>query len=105
MIDFLLTDHDLADGRAGDYESSVVESVRIAIMAWRGESPFQPDRWTDWASLLGGRDTDTIRAAVILAASSVPGVTGFDVTDIRIDGDRRCTITCIINGQSEIINV
>lgn len=99
-------DGDLADGNlAGDGES-VLQSCKIALQAWRGESPLQPDRGTDWHKLAAhGKEQDTV-TAVVAAVARVQGVATFGITGVKIDPSSRVvSVDVQVNGIGQTINV
>lgn len=107
MRDFQLSnDGDIIDGRLADADETVAQSCRIALQAWRGESPLQPDRGTDWNLLAAhGKEQDAV-SAVVAAVSRVRGVSTFGITGVRIDPSTRVvSIDLQINGSEQTINV
>ena len=100
----LNADGDLADGRLAEDDES--QSCKIALQAWKGESPLQPDRGTDWHKLAShAREQDAV-SAVIAAIARVRGVSTFGITGVRIDpATRVVSVDVQINGIGQTINV
>nr|DAO91510.1 MAG TPA: secretion system protein [Caudoviricetes sp.] len=107
MKDFQLNaDGDLADGNLAEDDESIAQSCKIALQAWKGESPLQPDRGTDWHRLAShGREQNAV-SAVIAAIARVKGVSTFGITGVRIDPTTRIvSVDVQINGTGQTINV
>lgn len=107
MRDFQLNaDGDLVDGNLADDDESIVQSCKIALQAWKGESPLQPDRGTDWHMLAShGREQDAV-SAIIAAIARVQGVSTFGITGVRIDpATRVVSVDVQINGIGQTIDV
>lgn len=97
---------DLGDGRLAEGDESIAQSCTIALQAWRGESPLQPDRGTDWHLLAAhGKEQEAV-SAVVAAVSRVRGVSTFGITGVRIDATTRAvSVDLQINGIGQTINV
>lgn len=107
MRDFQLNaDGDLVDGRLAEDDESIAQSCRIALQAWKGESPLQPDRGTDWHKLAAHSKEQDAVSAVITAIARVRGVSTFGITGVRIDPTTRIvSVDVQINGIGQTINV
>ena len=99
-------DGDLVDGRLAGGDESVAQSCKIALQAWKGESPLQPDRGTDWHKLsMHSKEQDAV-SAVIAAISRVQGVSTFGITGVRINPITRVvSVDVQINGVGQTIDV
>lgn len=97
---------DLANGHLAEGDESIAQSCKIALQAWKGESPLQPDRGTDWHLLAShGKEQDAV-SAVIAAVSRVRGVSTFGFTGVRIDpATRAVSVDVQINGTGQTIDV
>lgn len=102
----LNSDGDLTDGDLAAEDESVLQSCAIALQAWKGESPLQPDRGTDWHQLAAhGKEQDTV-TAVVAAVARVQGVATFGITGVKIDPSSRVVgVDVQINGIGQTINV
>lgn len=102
----LNSDGDLADGGLAAEDESILQACKIALQAWRGESPLQPDRGTDWYKLAAhGKEQDTV-TAVVAAVARVQGVATFGITGVKIDpGSRVVRVDVQVNGIGQTINV
>lgn len=102
----LNSDGDLADGDLAAEGESVLQSCKIALQAWKGESPLQPDRGTDWHKLAAhGKEQDTV-TAVVAAVVRVQGVATFGITGVKIDPSSRVvSVDVQINGIGQTVNV
>lgn len=102
----LNADGDLVDGHLAEDDESTAQSCRIALQAWRGESPLQPERGTDWHRLaMHSKEQDAV-SAVIAAISRVQGVSTFGITGVRIDpATRVVSVDVQINGIGQTIDV
>lgn len=107
MSDFQLNaDGDLVDGRLAEDDESIAQSCKIALQAWRGESPLQPDRGTDWHKLAMRSKEQDVVSAVIAAIARVQGVSTFGITGVRIDpATRVVSVDVQINGTGQTIDV
>ena len=102
----LNADGDLVDGRLAENDESIAQSCRIALQAWKGESPLQPDRGTDWHKLAKHSNEQDAVSAVIAAISRVQGVSTFGITGVRIDSVTRVvSVDVQINGTGRTIDV
>ena len=102
----LNSDGDLTDGRLAENDESIAQSCRIALQAWRGESPLQPDRGTDWHKLAAHTKERDAVSAVIAAIARVHGVSTFGITGVRIDpATRTVSVDVQINGTGQTIDV
>lgn len=102
----LNADGDIVDGYLAEDDESIAQSCKIALQAWKGESPLQPDRGTDWHTLaMHSKEQDTV-SAVIAAVTRVQGVSTFGITGVRIDPTTRVvSVDVQINGIGQTINV
>lgn len=102
----LNTDGDLHLGELAENDESIAQSCSIALQAWKGESPLQPDRGTDWHLLAAhGREQEAV-SAVVAAVSRVRGVSTFGITGVRIDPTTRVvSVDLQINGTGTTIDV
>ena len=107
MRDFQLNaDGDLVDGNLAEDDESITQSCKIALQAWRGESPLQPDRGTDWHKLASHSTEQDAVSAVVTAISRVRGVSTFGITGVRIDPTTRVvSVDVQINGIGQTIDV
>lgn len=102
----LNADGDLVDGSLAEDDESIAQSCMIALQAWRGESPLQPDRGTDWHLLTAHGKEQEVVAAVVAAVSRVQGVSTFGITGVRIDPTTRVvSVDLQINGTGTTIDV
>ena len=73
---------------------------------WKGESPLQPDRGTDWHLLAAHSKEQDVVSAVVAAVSRVRGVSTFGITGVRIDPTTRIvSVDLQINGTGTTIDV
>lgn len=102
----LNADGDMASGHLAEDDESIAQSCKIALQAWKGESPLQPDRGTDWHTLaMHSKEQDAV-SAVITAIARVQGVSTFGITGVRIDPTTRVvSVDVQINGIGQTINV
>lgn len=102
----LNADGDMTSGHLAEDDESIAQSCKIALQAWKGESPLQPDRGTDWHMLTHhGREQDAV-SAVIAAIARVRGVSTFGITGVRIDPTTRVvSVDVQINGIGQTIDV
>lgn len=102
----LNSDGDLEAGDLAGEDESILQSCKIALQAWRGESPLQPDRGTDWYNLAAhGKEQDTV-TAVIAAVARVQGVATFGITGVKIDPSSRVvSVDVQVNGIGQTIDV
>lgn len=102
----LNSDGDLAGGDLGAEGESILQSCTIALQAWKGESPLQPDRGTDWHKLAAhGKEQDTV-TAVVAAVARVQGVATFGITGVKIDPSSRIvSVDVQVNGIGQTIDV
>lgn len=100
------SDGDLANGDLAAEDESILQSCKIALQAWRGESPLQPDRGTDWHTRAAhGREQDTV-TAVVAAVARVQGVATFGITGVKIDPSSRVvSVDVQVNGIGRTIDV
>nr|DAV49039.1 MAG TPA: secretion system protein [Caudoviricetes sp.] len=107
MRDFQLNaDGDLVDGNLADDDESIAQSCKIALQAWKGESPLQPERGTDWHALAAHAQEQNAVSAVITAIARVRGVSTFGITGVRIDpATRGVSVDVQINGIGQTIDV
>ena len=102
----LNADGDLHLGELAEIDESVAQSCRIALQAWRGESPLQSDRGTDWHMLAAHSKEQAVVSAVVAAVSRVRGVSTFGITGVRIDPTTRVvSVDLQINGTGTTIDV
>lgn len=97
---------DMVDGRLAEDNESIAQACKIAIQAWKGESPLQPDRGTDWHKLtMHSKEQDAV-SAVIAAVARIQGVSTFGITGVRIDpATRIVSVDVQINGMGQTIDV
>lgn len=97
---------DLHLGELAEQDESIAQACRIAIQAWRGESPLQPARGTDWHLLaMHGLEQEVV-SAVVSAVARVRGVSTFGITGVRIDPSTRVvSVDLQINGTGTTIDV
>lgn len=102
----LNADGDLTDGRLAEDDESIGQSCKIALHAWNGESPLQPERGTDWHNLAAhAKEQDAVSAA-IAAIARVRGVSTFGITGVRINpATRVVSMDVQINGTGLTIDV
>nr|DAR60743.1 MAG TPA: secretion system protein [Caudoviricetes sp.] len=107
MRDFQLNaDGDLVDGNLAEDDESIAQSCKIALQAWKGESPLQPNRGADWHRLAAHAREQDVVSAVIAAISRVRGVSTFGITGVRIDPTTRVvSVDVQINGTGQTIDV
>lgn len=102
----LNADGDLHTGELTENEETVTQSCAIALQAWKGESPLQPDRGTGWHLLSSHGKGQEVVSAVVAAVSRVPGVSTFGITGVRIDPTTRVvSVDLQINGTGTTIDV
>ena len=107
MRDFRLNvDGDIHTGGLADAGETAAQSCAIALQAWKGESPLQPDRGTDWHLLaVHGKEQEVV-SAVVAAVSRVRGVSTFGITGVRINPTTRVvSVGLQINGTRQTIDV
>lgn len=102
----LNADGDLHTGELAGSDETIAQSCTIALQAWKGESPLQPDRGTDWHLLSShGREQEVV-SAVVAAVSRVRGVSTFGITGVRINpATRVVSVDLQINGTGTTIDV
>lgn len=102
----LNADGDLHTGELAETDETIAQSCAIALQAWKGESPLQPDRGTDWRLLAAhGKEQETV-SAVVTAVTRVRGVSTFGITGVRIDPTTRVvSVDLQINGTGTTIDV
>lgn len=102
----LNADGDLHTGVLAEDNETIAQSCTIALQAWKGESPLQPDRGTDWHLLAThGKEQEVVSAAVA-AVGRVRGVSTFGITGVRIDPTTRVvSVDLQINGTGTTIDV
>ena len=107
MRDFQLNqDGDIHTGELAENDESIAQSCQIALQAWKGESPLQPDRGTDWHLLAAHGKEQEVVSAVVAAVSRVRGVSTFGITGVRIDPTTRVvSVDLQINGTGTTIDV
>lgn len=102
----LNADGDLHTGELAENDETIAQSCAIALQAWKGESPLQPDRGTDWHLLAAHGKEQEIVSAVVAAGSRVRGVSTFGITGVRIDPTTRVvSVDLQINGTGTTIDV
>ena len=102
----LNTDGDLHMGELAESDETIAQSCAIALQAWKGESPLQPDRGTDWHLLSAHGKEQGVVSAVVAAVSRVQGVSTFGITGVRIDPTTRIvSVDVQINGTGQTIDV
>lgn len=102
----LNADGDLHTGELAADDESIAQSCAIALQAWRGESPLQPDRGADWHLLASHGKEQEVVSAVVAAISRVRGVSTFGITGVRIDPTTRVvSVDLQINGTGTTIDV
>lgn len=102
----LNTDGDLHFGDLAENDETIAQSCAIAMQAWKGESPLQPDRGTDWHLLATHGKEQEIVLAVVAAVSRVRGVSTFGIAGVRIDPVTRVvSVDLQINGTGTTIDV
>lgn len=102
----LNADGDLHTGELADSDETIAQSCTIALQAWKGESPLQPDRGTDWHLLAAHGKEQEVVSAVVAAVSRVRGVSTFGITGVRIDPTTRVvSVDLQINGTGTTIDV
>lgn len=107
MRDFQMNaDGDIHSGELAENDESIAQSCKIALQAWKGESPLQPDRGTDWHVLAAHGKEQEVVSAVVAAVSRVQGVSTFGITGVRIDSATRVvSVDLQINGTGQTIDV
>lgn len=107
MRDFQLNaDGDLLNGHLAEEDESIAQSCKIALQAWKWESPLQPDRGTDWHKLAMHSKEQDVVSAVISGIARVRGVSTFGITSVRIDpATRVVSVDVQINGTGQTIDV
>lgn len=107
MRDFRLnSDGDIHAGELADSDESIAQACEIALQAWKGESPLQPDRGIDWHLLAAHGKEREVVSAVVAAVSRVHGVSTFGITGVRIDPVTRVvSVDLQINGTGQTIDV
>ena len=102
----LNADGDLHMGELAENDETIAQSCAIALQAWKGESPLQPDRGTDWHLLAAHGKEQEVVSVVVAAISRVRGVSTFGITDVRIDPTTRVvSVSLQINGTEQTIDV
>lgn len=102
----LNADGDLHTGGLAENDETVAQSCAISLQAWKGESPLQPDRGTDWHLLAAHGKEQEVVSAVVAAVSRVRGVSTFGITGVRIDPTTRVvSVDLQINGTGTTIDV
>lgn len=102
----LNADGDLHTGGLAENDETIAQSCTIALQAWRGESPLQPDRGTDWHLLAAHGKEQEVVSVVVAAVSRVQGVSTFGITGVRIDPTTRViSVDVQINGTGQTIDV
>lgn len=102
----LNADGDLHTGELAESDETIAQSCTIALQAWSGESPLQPDRGTDWHLLAAHGKEQEVVSAVVAAVSRVRGVSTFGITGVRIDPTTRVvSVDLQINGTGTTIDV
>lgn len=107
MRDFRLNaDGDIHTGELAEPDEAAAQSCAIALQAWKGESPLQPDRGTDWHLLAAHGKEQEVVSAVVAAVGRVRGVSTFGITGVRIDPTTRVvSVDLQINGTGQTIDV
>ena len=105
MKDFKLNaDGDLMDGRlCADYEQ-VAQAVKIALQRFRGEWRLDKTDGRPWLNVNKHISKDVV-VLVYQGIMSVAGVTSAQIDDIKLDGERRATVTATINGNPTTITI
>lgn len=102
----LNADGDLHIGEPAENDETIAQSCAIALQAWKGESPLQPDRGSDWHLLAAHGKEQEVVSAVVAAVSRVRGVSTFGITGVRIDPTTRIVSMDVqINGTGLTIDV
>lgn len=102
----LNADGDLHTGELAADDESIAQTCAIALQAWKGESPLQPDRGTDWHLLAAHGKAQEVVSAVVAAVGRVHGVSTFGITGVRIDPTTRVvSVDLQINGTGTTIDV
>lgn len=102
----LNADGDLHTGELAESDETIAQSCTIALQAWKGESPLQPDRGTDWHLLAAHGKEQEVVSAVVAAVGRVRGVSTFGITGVRIDPTTRVvSVDLQINGTGTTIDV
>ena len=102
----LNADGDLHMGELAENDETIAQTCAIALQAWKGESPLQPDRGTDWHLLAAHGKEQEVVSAVVAAVSRVHGVSTFGITGVRIDPTTRVvSVDLQINGTGTTIDV
>ena len=102
----LNADGDLHVGDLAESDETIAQSCAIALQAWKGESPLQPDRGTDWHLLAARGKEQEVVSAVVAAVGRVQCVATFGITGVRIDPTTRVvSVDLQINGTGTTINV
>lgn len=102
----LNADGDLHAGELAETDETIAQACAIALQAWKGESPLQPDRGTDWHLLAAHGKEQEVVSAVVAAVSRVRGVSTFGITGVRIDPTTRVvSVDLQINGTGTTIDV
>lgn len=102
----LNADGDLHMGELAENDETIAQSCTIALRAWKGESPLQPDRGSDWHLLAAHGKEQEVVSAVVSAVSRVRGVSTFGITGVRIDPTTRIVSMDVqINGTGLTIDV
>ena len=102
----LNADGDLHLGELAENDETIAQACTIALQAWKGESPLQPDRGTDWHLLAAHGKEQEVVSAVVAAVSRVRGVSTFGITGVRIDPTTRVvSVDLQINGTGTTIDV
>lgn len=102
----LNADGDLHTGELAENDETIAQSCTIALQAWKGESPLQPDRGTDWHLLAAHGKEQEVVSAVVAAVGRVRGVSTFGITGVRIDPTTRVvSVELQINGTGTTIDV
>ena len=102
----LNADGDLHLGELAENDETIAQSCAIALQAWKGESPLQPGRGTDWHLLAAHGKEQEVVSAVVAAVSRVRGVSTFGITGVRIDPTTRVvSVDLQINGTGTTIDV
>lgn len=102
----LNTDGDLHMGELAENDETIAQSCAIALQAWKGESPLQPDRGTDWHILSAHGKEQEVVSAVVAAVGHVRGVSTFGITGVRINpATRVVSVDLQINGTEQTIDV
>lgn len=99
-------DGDLHTGELAESDETIAQSCTIALQAWKGESPLQPDRGTDWHLLAAHGKEQEVVSAVVATVGRVRGVSTFGITGVRIDPTTRVvSVDLQINGTEQTIDV